>query len=181
MLTVESSPRMPNKSLKFATDNWASVITQGIEAAHGLSVVARARGCGGGGSKPCQSLSSLLILRGRGAAHEVTHGALEGFTNGLHSVRGHSWHEGRVVAAASSERPLSSDVAYEKMATVVSNSQAAIPMMEHAAIRATEMLHNKVKTSAPLLFSSFTPLYGRLTFITTSGLGSPNSTWKKRW
>lgn len=150
MLTIESSPRMPRKSLKFATDNWASVMTQATEAAHGLSVVARARGCGGGGPKPCLSLSSLLILRGRGAAHEVTHGALECFTNGTHSARGLGWHLGGPLAAASSERPLSSDVAHDKTATVVSNSQAAIPMMEHAAIRATEMLHSKARASTDL-------------------------------
>ena len=146
MLSIEPSPRMPRESLKFATDPWSSVLCQGMEASHGLSVLARARGCGGGGSKPCRSLASFLILRGRGASHEITHGALEGFATGLHSARGRGWHHDGVLAAASSEHPLSSQVAYEKTATVVSNSQACIPMMEHAAIRATEMLTSKVTT-----------------------------------
>ena len=39
---------------------------------------------------------------------------------------------------------MSLEYAHDKTATIVSNCQAVVPFMEHAIIRATQMLHSKV-------------------------------------
>ena len=120
------------------------MISQAVDAAHGMTVHTRARGCGGGGTKPSKSLTTMVILRGRGAKHEILNGSLAPLNQDLHSDMAHEWHMGGPVAAASCEHSLSSLRAHDKVATVVSNSQTPIPLIEHAAIRATEMLYNKV-------------------------------------
>jgi len=142
LLSLESTPRMPAQSLRFSTDTWGSVASQLLDAAHGTSARARALGCGGGGEGAVKALASLVVLRGRGAAHVVLEGMWSKFSEKqLYSSMGNLWQPG-CLAMATSEVPLSQNWAHDKVATVISNSQAVVPVLEHTTTRATEMLQS---------------------------------------
>lgn len=144
LLTVESAPRMPLRSLEFATDTWSSVVPQVADSIHGLSARSRAQLCGGGGDRTSKALASFVVLRGRGSLQEVTLAALSSWLPGhLYQTTAAHWHPSGPVATAGCERAMSLEYAHDKTATIVSNCQAVVPFMEHAIIRATQMLHSK--------------------------------------